>query len=123
MSKKDSANPMAAAATMPGQMMATALHFQARMIEQSANIAFEYVEFLRARTAQDMATTREISQCGSVEDVFRLLGDAQKTAMADYTCEAARMSMHRSFVVDALQEEIAEDTAVVTRAVSRVAAA
>jgi hypothetical protein len=123
MSRKDSVNPIAAATILPGQMMATALHFQAHMMEQSATIAFEYVDFLRTRTAQDLATTREIGRCGSAEDVFRLLGEAQKTAMADYACEAARLSMHRSFVVDALQEEIAEDAAVVTRAVSRVAAA
>lgn len=123
MSQKPSDNPMDAAASVPGQMMATALHFQARMVEQSATVAFEYFDFLRTRTAQNVDTARQISRCRSPEDVFGLLGDAQKQAMADYTCEAARLSMHRSFVVDALQEEIAEDTAVVTRAVSRAAAA
>lgn len=123
MTKDKTTDPIAAASALPAQMMATAVHFQARMVEQSAEFALECYDFMRGRVAQDIAVTRQLGGCDSVEDAFRVIGEAQKKALEDYRFESARLSMQQSLAVDALKEEVSEDAAAVSRAVGRVAAA
>lgn len=118
MSKKSKTDPArdiyAEALAMPAQaaattMMATATHFQAKVMEQTAGFTFEIFDFINERLGQDIAASRALGQCASVEEAFKTLGEFQKKALEDYTCETARLSVQSTFTADALRDEVAED--------------
>ena len=99
----------AEALTMQAQMAATATHFQTRLMEQTAGLTFEIFDFINERLGHDIATTQALGKCDSVEKAFETLGEFQKKALEDYTCETARLSAQGTFSADAIRDEVVED--------------
>lgn len=101
--------------SMQAKIAATAAHLQANLAEQSAGLTFEIFDFVSDRFGKNIAATQELGRCATVEQAFATLGEFQKKALEDYTCETARLSAQTTFSADAIREEIEADAQALDR--------
>lgn len=128
MSKKTKTDPaperdiFAETLALQSTLAASATQFQARVLEQTAGFTFDIFDFMNQRLNNDIAAARALGQCTTVEDAFERLGEFQKKALEDYTCETARLSARGTYSADVLREAVAEDAEKLSRAVKPKAA-